>query len=220
MNVEQSQDFTLPPDPIDESELARQNTTAVENQQDQLQAEKYDAKNSEDELTSKDATPTEPAQPKQETKITYRERTGKTPEELAKIAAVVSPKLISNNVLLFVCLLLLVIVIFMRNYGGMTKPKTKIDQISEERLKSLNGVSLPDEKSSYEKTVSSMVAKEFNLGTNFKEESNREDMYDIVKTGSQVFKFAKERPAPKPKNHAPMKDPHTLGLETMTDGYQ
>ena len=206
---QQAEVFNFPPGPIDESILKIDDPT-----------EQYENKGEEDGAETPSSQTPSSQTPSSETKISYRERSGKTPEELAKIAAVVSPTLVSNNILLFVCLLLLVIVIFMRNYGGATKPKTKIDQISEERLKSLSSVSVPNEKTTYEKTVSSMVAKEFNLGSNFKEENDREEMYDIVKTGDQVFKFAKERPTPKPKKHAPMKDPHTLGLETITDGYQ
>jgi hypothetical protein len=134
---------------------------------------------------------------------------------IKKIETAVTPKVISNNILLFVCFLLVIIVIFVKNYG-VEKISTKIDQISKERLKSLDTLILPN-TDSYEKTVSSMVAKELSV-TN--KNDNDENLYEIVRKGDQVFKFAKDRPTPKQKKHAPRNDIHTLGLDTLTDGYQ
>ena len=118
------------------------------------------------------------------------------------------------NIFLIV-LFALVIVIFVKNYG-VEKISTKIDQISKERLKSLDTLILPN-TDSYEKTVSSMVAKELSV-TN--KNDNDENLYEIVRKGDQVFKFAKDRPTPKQKKHASRNDIHTLGLDTLTDGYQ
>ena len=137
-----------------------------------------------------------------------------TSDNIEKIGTAFT-KTISNGALLFVCILLLIIIIFVKNYG-MTKVPTKIDQISKDRLKSLDTIVMPN-IDSYEKNVSSMIAKELNV-TN--KNNNDENLYEIVRRGDQVFKFAKDRPTPKQKKHAIRNDIHMLGLDTVTDGYQ
>ncbi len=176
-------------------------------------------KESEPEETPKKEQPEITFQnPEPQRTTTSKSRISKTPEELAKIASIAAPQLMTNNILLFVCLLLLIIVVIMKNYGTKETPKkTPIDKISEERLKALETVHVPQVSDGYKSTVSSMVAQHFNIAKPYDTEKN--EMFDVVVKNGQTFKFAKDIAPPKPKHHAPLNDFQALGHVADRDGY-
>lgn len=160
---------------------------------------------------------TKPREPPIQTNLTIN-RTERSPADMAKLAAFAVPKLISNSSLLFVCIILLVIVIIMRNYTTPQK-KSKIDLISEEKLNALNDVSIPPVHDKYATTVEAMVTKELGNGITSKSDIDKNEMFDIVEKNGRIFKFAKERPPPRPKKQAPRLDVAALGHDSDRDGY-